>query len=59
MEYVERGLAEFTARRHSSAASKMDALLRIDGLSDPRVLPFLLQVAVDVQELPEVRAHAR
>jgi hypothetical protein len=57
MEHLAQALAEFTARRHSSAASKMDALLRIEGFSDPRVLPFLLQVVVDVQELPEVRAH--
>ena len=57
MEHVEQALVEFTARRHSSAASKMDVLLRIEGLSEPRVLPFLLQVVVDVQELPEVRAH--
>ena len=57
MEHVEQALAEFTARRHSPAPSKMDVLLRIAGASEPRVLPFLLQVAVDVQELPEVRAH--
>ena len=57
MEDVEQALAEFTARRHSPAPSKMDVLLRIEGFSEPRVLPFLLQVAVDVQELPEVRAH--
>jgi hypothetical protein len=57
MDDVEQALAEFTARRHSSAASKMDALLSIEGFSEPRVLPFLLQVAVDMQELPEVRAH--
>jgi hypothetical protein len=35
----------------------MDALLSIEGLSDPRVLPFLLQVVVDIQELSEVRAY--
>ena len=57
MEHVEQALAEFTARRHSSAASKMDALLRIEGFSEPRVLSFLLQVVVDIQEPPEVRAH--
>jgi hypothetical protein len=57
MEHVERTLAEFTARRHSPATSRIDVLLRIEEFSDPRVLPFLLQVVVDIQELPEVRAH--
>jgi hypothetical protein len=57
MEHVEQALAEFTARRQLSAASKIDALLSIEGLSEPRVLPFLLQVVVDTQQLPEVRAH--
>jgi hypothetical protein len=57
MDHVEQALAEFNARRNSSASSKIDALLDIEQLSDARVMPFLLQVAINSPELTEVRAH--
>jgi hypothetical protein len=57
MDQVEQALAEFAARRDLSAASKMDALLRIEGFSEPRVLSFLPQVVVDMQELPGPRTR--
>jgi hypothetical protein len=57
MDHVEQALAEFNARRNSSASSRIDALLDLGQLSDVRVMPFLLQVAIDIHELAEVRAH--
>ncbi len=57
MDHVEQALAEFNARRNSSASSKIDALLDIEQLSDARVMPFLLQVAINIRELAEVRTH--
>jgi hypothetical protein len=57
MDHVEQALAEFNARTRSSASSKIDALLDIEQLSDACVMPFLLQVAINIHELAEVRAH--
>ncbi len=57
MDHVDRALAEFDARRNSSAPSKIDALLEVEHLSDARVVPFLIQVAPDPDELPEVHVH--
>jgi hypothetical protein len=39
------------------ASRWMDALLRIEGDQDPSVLPFKLQVVVDIQKPSGVRAH--
>jgi hypothetical protein len=58
MDHVERAMMEYDARNNASAPSKIDALLELQQFSDPRVVPFLVQVAVDVHELPEVRVHA-
>ncbi len=57
MDQVDRALAEFDARRSSSAPSKIDALLEVKHLPDARVVPFLIQVARDPDELPEVHVH--
>jgi hypothetical protein len=57
MDHIGQALAEFNARRSSSASSKLDALLDVEQLSDVRVMPFLLQLAIDIHELAEVRAH--
>jgi HEAT repeat protein len=57
MDHVGRALAQFNQRRKLSATSKIKALLNIQELEDPRVLPFLLYVAADTDELPEVRSH--
>jgi HEAT repeat protein len=57
MDHVEWALAQFDQRRRLSAISKIDALLNIEEIEDPRVLPFLLHVAADTDELPEVRSH--
>jgi hypothetical protein len=50
MDRVERALAEFNARRNSSESSRIDALLDIEQLSDARVMPFLLQLAINIHE---------
>src|SRR4051812_25412653 len=57
MDHVERTMAEFNARRNSSARSKIDALLDIEQLTESRVLAFLLNVAIDTRETAEVRTH--
>jgi hypothetical protein len=57
MDPVDLALAEFQTRRDSSAPSKIDALLEVEHLSDARVVPLLIQVARDSDELPDVRVH--
>jgi hypothetical protein len=58
MDQVDRAMVEYNARSNASAPSKIDALLDLEQLSDARVVPFLVQVAVNVCELPAVRVHA-
>jgi hypothetical protein len=57
MDQVQQFIAEFRTRARFSGASKLDVLMDVERLSDPRVLPFLLDVLSDAQELPEVRTH--
>jgi hypothetical protein len=57
MDHLEWAFAQFEQRRRLSAVSKIDALLTIEEIEDPRVLPFLLRVAAAADELQEVRSH--
>jgi hypothetical protein len=57
MDEVEQLLDAFRARATSGAASKLDVLMDLELLHDPRVVPFLLQVLTDDEEAVEVRIH--
>jgi HEAT repeat protein len=57
MDQVQQLIAKFRTRARASARSKLDALMDLERLSDPRVLPFLLELVAEPQELPEVRSH--
>jgi hypothetical protein len=41
-----------------SIAAQLDALMDIERLNDPRIVPFLLDVLTDTSEPGEVRLHA-
>jgi hypothetical protein len=58
MDNVARLIGKFTARSDASVASKLDALMDIEGLRDPRVVQFLLGVMTDHREQVEVRVQA-
>src|SRR5882724_3733832 len=57
MNEVERLFDVFRARASSSAASKLDVLLDLELLHDPRIVPFMVQVLSDSREPEEVRIH--
>jgi len=57
MDEVERRIEAFRGRATSSVVSKLDALLDLERLGDPRVVPFLLEVLADRREPTEVRIH--
>jgi HEAT repeat protein len=54
---VEQLFAAFRARAMSAAASKLDVLIDLERLNDPRIVPFLLLVLIDREEPTEVRIH--
>src|SRR5258708_37254758 len=57
MDDVERLIEAFRARSTWSGLSKLDALLDLEQLDDPRIVPFLLHVLADQREPSEVRIH--
>jgi hypothetical protein len=57
MDEVDRLIETFRARATSAARSKIDVLLDLERLSDPRVVPFLLDLLADRHELTAVRIH--
>ena len=57
MDHVERLIEAFGARPSWSVVSKLDALLDLEQIDDPRIVPFLVQVLADQRELTEVRIH--
>ena len=57
MDDVERLIEAFRARSTWSVLSKLDALLDLEQLDDPRIVPFLLHVLADQREPTEVRIH--
>src|SRR5437879_5669400 len=50
MDDVERLIEAFRARSRWSVLSKLDALLDLEQLDDPRIVPFLLHVLADQRE---------
>src|SRR5258708_19448830 len=57
MDDVERLIEAFRARSTRSVLSKLDALLDLEQLDDPRIVPFLVHVLADQREPTEVRIH--
>jgi hypothetical protein len=47
----------FRARATSSVASKLEALIDIEQITDQRIVPFLLEVLADQREPAEVRIY--
>jgi HEAT repeat protein len=58
MDRVELLIETFRAPCDSSVTSKLNALMDLERLGDPRVIPFLLDLLTDEQEPEEVRLHA-
>ena len=57
MDEVEQLIGTFRARATSGPASKLDVLMDLERLRDPRIVPFLVQVLSDRDEAAEVRIH--
>jgi hypothetical protein len=58
MDDVARLIGAFRAHSDASVASKLDTIMEVERLRDPRVPRFLLEVMTDQQEPVEVRVHA-
>src|SRR5260370_6294632 len=57
MDDVGRLIEAFRARSTLSVVAKLGALLDLEQLDDPRIVPFLLHVLADQREPTEVRIH--
>ena len=57
MDEFERRSEVFRAQATASLRAKLDALLDLERLRDPRVVLFLLEVLDDQREPAEVRVH--
>ena len=57
MDELERLVNVYHARAASSVRSKLDTLMDLERIRDPRVVPFLLQVLMEPDESEEVRIH--
>lgn len=57
MDELERLVDEYRVRASSSVASKLDVLLDLERIRDPRVVPFLLGVLGNGHEAERVRIH--
>jgi HEAT repeat protein len=58
MDRVELLIETFRDRSNSSVTSKLDVLIDLERLPDPRVIPFLLEALTDEREPVEIRLHA-
>jgi HEAT repeat protein len=57
MDELERLVNLFRTREPSSARSKLDVLMDLERIRDPRVVPFLLTILGDPHEREDVRIH--
>jgi hypothetical protein len=57
MDDVERLIEAFKTRATWSVMSKLDALMDLERIDDPRIVPFLVEVLVDAGESTEVRIN--
>jgi len=57
MDELQRLADVYQQRASSSVNSKLDVLMDLERIRDPRVVPFLLRVLTDPKESGEVRVH--
>src|SRR6266849_3576686 len=57
MDEVGQLLKAYESQAASSVVSKLGVLIDLEGLRDPRIVPFLLRVLADRREPTEVRIH--
>jgi hypothetical protein len=57
MDEVEQLIKAYESRAAPSVVSKLGVLIDLEGLRDPRIVPFLLRVVADRRESTEVRIH--
>jgi hypothetical protein len=57
MDELQRLVNLYGTRAALSAKSKLDVLIDLERIRDPRVVPFLLQILMDPCENEEVRIH--
>jgi hypothetical protein len=57
MDELQRLINLYGTRAASSAKSKLDVLIDLERIRDPRIVPFLLQILTDPCESEEVRIH--
>jgi hypothetical protein len=57
VDEVDRLVHAFDRRADASVASRLDALLDLERLTDPRIVPFLIHVLADPLQPTEVRVH--
>ena len=57
MDELQRLINVYCTRASSSARPKLDVLMDLERVRDPRVVPFLLQRLEDREESADVRVH--
>jgi len=57
MDELQRLVDLYLGRRSSTVNSRLDALIDLERVRDPRVVPFLLEVLGDPHESEAVRIH--
>ena len=57
MDAFERLVDVYRSRASSSVMSKLDVLMSIGRIRDPRLVPFLLEVLRDTDEVEDVRIY--
>jgi hypothetical protein len=57
MHDVEQLITAYESQAAASVVSKLDILIDLEDLRDPRIVPFLLRVLADRREPTEVRIH--
>ena len=57
MDELQRLVKLYSTRADSSVNSKLDVLMDLERVRDPRVVPFLLQLLTDPRESVDIRVH--
>lgn len=57
MDTIDRLIQAFGAQARSAVVARLDILMDLERLEDPRVAPFLVQVLGDQHESTDVRVH--
>src|SRR5262249_8500000 len=57
MDELQRLVNLYSTRERASVNSKLDVLMDLERVRDPRVVPFLGQIVMDPRESTDVRIH--